>query len=234
MLFRRVDLPLALPVDILEQNQRSVEQQLASLRFVTFLEFNPGQLVLGILTVGKEPRQFLPGAYVQFLRFDGADMTDPIKDQKEIDGPLPDLLRVLDETLLVHIAVASDLATQPTEVRHPEYPIVALQQLVRNAVLHRAYEGTNAPVRISWFSDRIEIQNPGGPFGQVTRQNFGQPGVTDYRNPHIAEVMKNLGYVQRFGIGIQLARKELEKNNNPLLEFVVEAAHVLAIIRRRS
>ncbi len=231
--FRREYLPSALPVDILEQNQRSVEQQLTSMRFTT-VEPQPRPTVLGILTVGQDPRQFLPGDYVQFLRFDGTELTDPIKDQKEIDGPLPDLLRRLDETLLAHIAVASDLTTQPTEIRHPEYPIVALQQLLRNAVLHRTYEGTNAPVRFSWFSDRIEIQNPGGPFGQVTRQNFGQPGVTDYRNPHIAEVLKNLGYVQRFGLGIPLARKELEKNHNPPLEFVVEAAHVLAIIRKRS
>ena len=59
-----------------------------------------------------------------------------------------------------------------------------------------------------WFWDRIEIQNPGGPYGQVTRANFGMPGITDYRNPHIAEAMKNLGYVQRFGVGISLARKE--------------------------
>jgi predicted HTH transcriptional regulator len=101
-----------------------------------------------------------------------------------------------------------------------------------NAVLHRTYEGTNAPARITWFSDRIEIQNPGGPFGQVTRQNFSQPGITDYRNPHLAEAMKNLGYVQRFGIGIEMARKELEKNGNPPLEFVIEDAHVLVIVRR--
>lgn len=231
-LFHRVYLPSALPVDILEQNQRSVEQQLASLRFAT-TGHQSRPTVLGILTVGKDPRQFLPGAYVQFLRFDGTDLTDPIKDQKEIDGPLPDLLRMLDDTLLAHISVASDITAQPTEIRHPDYPIIAFQQLVRNAVLHRTYEGTNAPVRISWFSDRVEIQNPGGPFGQVTRQNFGQPGISDYRNPHIAEVMKNLGYVQRFGIGIQLARKELQKNGNPQLEFVVEDAHVLAIVRRR-
>jgi len=232
-LFRRVYLPSALPVDILEQNQRSVEQQLASLRFVTS-EVQSSPTVLGLLTVGKEPRQFLPGAYVQFLRFDGTELTDPIKDQKEIACALPDLLRVLDETLLAHIAVASNLTAQPTEIRHPEYPIVTLQQLMRNAILHRTYEGTNAPVRISWFSDRIEIQNPGGPFGQVTRQNFGQPGVTDYRNPHIAEAMKNLGYVQRFGIGIQLARRELQKNGNPPLGFVVEDTYLLAIVRKRS
>ena len=96
------------------------------------------------------------------------------------------------------------------------------------------YEGTNAPVRITWFSDRIEIQNPGGPFGQVNRENFGQPGITDYRNPHLAEAMKNLGFVQRFGMGILLARKELEKNGNPPLEFVAEEAHLLVTLRRRQ
>lgn len=49
--------------------------------------------------------------------------------------------------------------------------------------MHRSYEGTNAPVRIYWFSDRIEISNPGGPFGQVTHENFDRPGLTDYRTP---------------------------------------------------
>ncbi len=150
-----------------------------------------------------------------------------------IDGPLPDMLRILDVTLQVHVSVATDITTQPVEIRHPDYPIVALQQLARNAVLHRTYEGTNAPVRISWFNDRIEIQNPGGPFGQVNRQNFGQPGITDYRNPHLAEAMKNLNYVQRFGVGILLARKELEKNGNPDPEFEVYDAQILVTIRRR-
>ena len=42
----------------------------------------------------------------------------------------------------------------------PDYPIVALQQLARNAVLHRSYENTHAPIRLYWFEDRVEIQNP--------------------------------------------------------------------------
>jgi len=231
-LFRRVYLPATLPVDILEQNQRPTEQQLTAMRFAT-VGLQPRPTVLGLLVVGKDPRQFLPGAYVQFLRIEGTELTDPIKDQKEIGGPLPDLLRMLDETFQAHISVASDVTAQPIELRRPDYPLVALQQLARNAVMHRTYKGTHAPVRITWFTDRIEIQNPGGPFGQVTRQNFGQPGVTDYRNPHLAEAMKNLGYVQRFGVGIPLARRELQRNSNPPLEFIVEDAHVLAIVRRQ-
>lgn len=232
-LFCRVYLPSAVASEVLEQNQRSIDQQLTSVRFATVVpELRP--TVLGILVSGKDSRQFIPGAYIQFLRIDGYDLTDPIKDQKELSGPLPDLLRILDETLQVHISIAVDITTQSVELRQPDYPIAALQQLARNAVMHRTYEGTYAPVRITWFNDHIEIQNPGGPFGQVNRQNFGQPHITDYRNPNLAEAMKNLGYVQRFGIGIPLARKELEKNRNPELEFVVEDAHVLAIVRKRS
>ena len=98
--------------------------------------------------------------------------------------------------------------------------------------MHRSYEGTNAPVRVTWFTDRIEIVNPGGPYGIVTTTNFGQPGVTDYRNPHLAEAMKVLGYVQRFGVGIATARKLLAENGNPPPEFDPRDTHVLVTIRR--
>ncbi len=99
-LFRRVYLPVTLPGEILEANQRSSEQQLASLRFAT-IENQP--TVLGILVIGKDPRQFLPGAYIQFLRIEGTELTAPIKDAKEIDGPLLELLRRLDEILQINI-----------------------------------------------------------------------------------------------------------------------------------
>ncbi len=131
-------------------------------------------------------------------------------------------------------ALLVDHESDRSERRQPDYPLVALQQLARNAVLHRSYEATNAPVRVYWFADRVEIQSPGGPFGEVNVENFGQPGVTDYRNPLLAEAMKNLGYVQRFGIGIQLARQQLRKNGNPDLEFQVEPSAVLTVARRRA
>jgi len=118
---------------------------------------------------------------------------------KRIARPNAELLHRLDDLLAVNIRTATDIKSGVTDVRQPEYPMVSLQQLTRNAVMHRDYQTTSAPVRITWFNDRIEIQNPGGPFGQVTRNNFGSPGITDYRNPHLAEALKSLGFVQRFG-----------------------------------
>lgn len=219
----------AIPSDVLEQNTRSDKQQLNSLRFLT-----PEGLatVSGILILGKHPREFIPGAYVQFLRIEGTTITDPIKDQKELHGPIAHLLRDIDQVLKINISVSSDVRVEDIETPRADYPIVALQQLIRNAVMHRTYESTNSPVRVFWFSDRIEIHSPGGPFGSVTKDNFAQPGNVDYRNPNIAEAMKNLGYVQRFGLGIPLAIDELKKNGNPRLDFIVEATNILAIVRK--
>jgi ATP-dependent DNA helicase RecG len=233
-LFRRTYLPASVAPEIIEENRRSVEQQLASLRLVTAEAAQSVPTVLGVLVIGKDPQALLPGAYVQFIRFDGTELTDPVRDAEAIGGPLPELIRMVEEKLEAHIETSREFVSGPIETAQPSYPVVAIQQLTRNAILHRTYEGTNAPVRINWFSDRIEILSPGGPYGQVTRANFGGPGVTDYRNLHLAEAMRNLGYVQKFGVGIALSRKELEKNGNPPLEFKIEDTYVLAILRGRT
>ena len=231
-LFERTYLPAAFPVDLLDQNQRTTEQQLASLRFIS-IDDPPAPTVAGLLALGKSPADFVAGAHVQFLRIDGADLADPILDQKDCHGPLPELLRELDDIMTSHIRIATDIASATTETRSPDYPIAALQQFIRNAVMHRDYQTSNAPTRITWFNDRVEIQNPGGPFGQVTVENFGQPGITDYRNPSVAEVMSTLGFVQRFGVGIQIARRQLADNGNAAPEFRVEPNYVLVVVRRR-
>ncbi len=230
---RQEYLPLAIAPEVLAENHRTTLQQLSSLRFITN-DYPPLPTTLGILVGGKAPRNFIPGFYLQFVRFDGLEVTDLIKDQKEISGSLDHFLREVDEVLQLNISVSSDITAQPVEIKRPDYPIVALQQLVRNAVMHRSYEVTNAPIKTYWFNDRIEIHSPGGAFGQVNPTNFGNGTVTDYRNPHLAEAMKNLGYVQRFGNGIPTAEKQLKENGNPPVKFTVNDYSVLAVVKRQS
>ena len=228
--FRKTYLPTAIHPDVLERNQRPVEQQLASLRFLT-REQAPNYGAM--LVLGRDPLAWVPGAYVQFLRLDGASLTDPILDRKELSGPLCDVLDRVEELLRINVSTAVEMGSSPREIQRPDYPVMALSQLARNAVMHRAYENTNAPVKVYWFSDRIEISNPGGLYGQVNSENFGK-GATDYRNPLIAEAMRILGYVQRFGMGIPLARRELEQNGNPPPEFQFEPGGFLVTVRRNS
>ena len=231
-LFKRSYLPAAISSDVLEDNQRNEEDQLLSLRFLS-LQTPKCPTVVGMLVIGKSPADYVYGAFVQFLRIDGTALTDPITSRKELHGPAVELLQRLDDVLEANIRVATTIEGSSVEEKQPDYPLAALQQLVRNAVMHRDYQSSNAPTRITWFNDRIEIQNPGGPFGQVTRANFGCPGITDYRNPHVAEALRNLGFVQRFGVGIEIARKTLSENGNPELTFSVEDNHILATVRNR-
>lgn len=223
---RRTYIPAAISAEVLEQNQRPLAQQLRSLRLAVGDQPTWGALI----ACGADPQAWVPGAYVQFLRIDGSALTDPIKDQKALTGKLEDVLRRLDELLEINIAVRTRFADVAREVKQPDYPLSALQQLARNAVMHRAYETTNAPVRVYWYADRIEIQNPGGLYGRVTPANIGT-GATDYRNPLVAEIMHNLGYAQRFGMGLPIARKALDDNGNPPPEFDFSATHVAVIVR---
>jgi len=230
-MFEESYLPNAFAPDVLAANDRSYEERLAATKMIASID-DPTPTVLGILVLGSRTRDFLPGAYLQFLRIAGTDLGDPIGDEQSIDGAVQDLLRRIDEKLLAHNQTSVDLTTAPVEHRTQTYPVPALQQLVRNAVLHRTYEATNAPVRVYWYDDRIEITSPGGPFGTVSAENFGWPGVTDYRNPNLAEALRVLGFVQRFGAGIPTARRELAKNGNPPPEFDVQPNYLGVVVRR--
>lgn len=228
--FEEVYLPAAFAPDVLEADDRTYEQRLAATKMV-FSPDEPTPTALGALVLGKHTRDLLPGAYIQFLRIDGTDLADPIADELLIDGVVSEALRRLDDKLLAHNRTSVDITNGPVEVRRHAYPLTALQQLVRNAVMHRAYEATNAPVRVYWYHDRLEIVNPGGPYGEVTVETFGTPGLTDYRNPNLAEAMRVLGLVQRFGAGIPIARRALAENGNPPPEFLVRPTYITATFR---
>lgn len=228
--FEEVYLPAAFAPDILEANDRTYEQRLAATKMIAAVD-EPTPTVLGVLVLSQRTRDFLPGAYIQFLRVQGDSLADPIVDELVIDGALDDVLRRVDDKLISHNRLAVEFTSSPVEIRRQPYPLAALQQLVRNAILHRTYEATNAPVRVTWYDDRIEISNPGGPFGAVTTETFGEPGLTDYRNPNLAEAMRVLGYIQRFGAGIPIARRSLAENGNPPPEFRVQPSHVIATVR---
>lgn len=225
-------LPQAVARDVLDANGRTVEEQLASTKMAGAAD-ERFPTVLGMLCLGLSPTDAVPGAYVQFLRLDGTELADPIIDEAVIQGNLDDLIMGAEAKFTAHNHIAIDLTSAAKEQRAPQYPRTALEQIFRNAVLHRLYLGTNTPIRINWFSDRVEITNPGGPFGAVNERNFGMPGITDYRNPNLAEAMRNLGHVQRFGVGISTANKALSANGNPPIEFKLEHGFVMAIIKKQ-
>ncbi|CAG1022721.1 hypothetical protein MTYM_01942 [Methylococcales bacterium] len=219
----------ALDPEIIETNHRSIEQQLASLRFFDSSKNCPS--FAGLLLFGKNPRFFLPGAYVQYLKLPGNQLTDIPEDQAEISGDLLSVLRELDTRLKSNIRTSLHQVSAMREKMLPDYPEQAVRELLMNSLMHRNYD-SNSPVRFYWFTDRIEIQSPGGLYGEATPENF--PNLNSYRNPVIAEAMKTLGYVNRYGYGVQRAQSLLAQNGNPPARFEFDPHSVLAVIPRRT
>jgi ATP-dependent DNA helicase RecG len=222
-------LPAALPAEVLAENGREPTQQMRALRL---LDGQDRPTMTGILVLGNATQRFFPGAWVSMLRIDGELLTDPIIDQHELTGTVPTQIRQMEELATLWIQTSAQIAG-PNRREQADYPIEALRQLFRNALLHRNYEGTNAPVRVTWYNDRVEILSPGGLFGQVTPEAFNTPGVTDYRNPTLAEALHSLGFVERFGVGLQIVARELRRNGNPPAEYRLLPNFVLAVARKR-
>ena len=218
-------LPAAVERDVLEENRRSRDEQMASLRFYDLTADCPTNA--GALLFAKDPLRWIPGSYVQYVRWAGTTMAaDPVSD-KRFHGDLLTVLREMQAFLSLSAhsrPVAESAFRERTEA---DYPPVALRELLLNAIMHRSYE-SNAPVRLNWFDDRIEVQNPGGLYGMASPENF--PRQTDYRNPVVAGAMATLGYVNAFGRGVIRAQEALRRNGNPPAEFTFEPSHVLATI----
>lgn len=214
-LFKINYLPAAIDKDTLAENGRTIEEQLASLRFYDIKEKCPTNA--GILLFGLNPEFYLPGAYIQYVKFSEKEMTGDVEFEKKFSGALITELRQLDD--FIKSNVIKERPVKKDSFREDiarNYPYWSLRELIMNAIMHRSYE-SNAPIYIYEFSDRIEIINPGGLFGEATPQNF--PDASDYRNIVLAEAMKILGYVNRFNYGVTRAKNELIENGNGEPDF---------------
>lgn len=218
----------AVDPETIAANHRPLELQLASLRLFDPERECPSHA--GLLLFGKNPRFYLPGAYIQYLKLPGTSLVDLPEDQAEISGDLVTVLREMETRIRVLIQTTMRSIAPLREKLSPDYPEMALRELLMNAVMHRNYD-SNSPIRFYVFSDHIEIQSPGGLYGEATRENF--PSRNSYRNPVIAESMKSLGFVNRFGYGVLRAQELLKQNGNPPVEFEFDEHAFLAKIYRR-
>jgi ATP-dependent DNA helicase RecG len=223
--FKLMYLPNAVAPDILENDRRDAKMQLASLHFYDLEADRP--TVAGLLMFARNLPYFLPGAYIQYVRFDGETVASNVLSEQTIDGNLISVVQTLDsfiKTVVVQQRPVQISTLVEKTVRN--YPPWAIRELMMNALMHRSYE-TNVGIKFYQFSDRLEIINPGGLFGSARPDNF--PFVNDYRNLIVAGAMKTMGYVNKFNRGIETSQEYLKDNGNPPAVFDFEKVTVFGV-----
>jgi ATP-dependent DNA helicase RecG len=151
------------------------------------------------------------------VRYAGEDRLNII-DRKEIYG---DIISLIEQSLAFiqrHTSVEQRIiAGQARHQQLYEYPLIAFREAVVNAIMHRDYFNDSSHVFIHIFSNRMEIENPGGLSGGLTLEELGERSVR--RNRTIADLLYRAGFVEKIGSGIQRMKQALSENNNPPLSI---------------
>lgn len=95
-----------------------------------------------------------------------------------------------------------------TFVTDEEYPKFVRQELIVNAVTHRAYSISGTDIQVKMFDDHIVVESPGKLPGLVRADNIRYTHFS--RNPKIAEYLKAYNFVKEYGEGVDRMCKELE------------------------
>lgn len=166
----------------------------------------------GVLLFAKYPTTFLPNARVRFIKYEGSKAEvgtgmNIIK-QETIEGPIP---KVIEEVKnVIQSQLRNFTALHPLTgkfVSMPEYPTFAWQEGIINAITHRAYNLQGEDIRVTMFDDRLEILSPGKFPNIVNKDNIRE--VRYSRNPRIARVLTELGWVRELGEGVKRIFEEM-------------------------
>lgn len=161
-----------------------------------------------LLFFGKNPQEYIPQSEVRIARFKGTTRIEFI-DSNEITGPIYKILDEIEAFFKRNTRLANKIV-EFKRVDIPEYPFEAIREAVVNAIAHRDYTRRGAPIKISIFDDRVEVDNPGGLLPGLNIRNL--EGVHETRNDKICSIFHETKDMERYGTGI-IKMKNLMKEH---------------------
>jgi len=195
----------------------------------------PSVSMAALLLFGKDPSRWHPRCGVDFVKYEGTERQhgSALNVIKRIRFEVP-LFRLIDEAvgrIKDHIRERTILHDLFFHERL-EYPIFAWQEALVNAVAHRDYSLSGAPVEVWMFHDRIEVRSPGLPPSPVTLEQLRlQKRVHFSRNPLLVRVLADLGYLREMGEGIPRMFDEMEHHGLRPPEFSAEGFFFIVTLR---
>lgn len=196
--------------------------------------------VAGVLLCSRHPERWLPGAYIEAVRYRGRQPDANYQvDAASLTGPLDDQIR--GALRFAHRNMAVGAVKAPGRIDQPEYSPRALFEAIVNAVAHRDYSVHGSKIRFFMFDDRTEIYSPGPlpntvtvdslPLRQATRNELVtsllarcpvQGDGVDYGRQHFMERRGE-------GVPIILAESERVSGRRPEYRLIDDAELLLTI-----
>ena len=158
----------------------------------------------------------LPESYLTAVCYSGIDKFS-VLDRKDFTGNIIDQIESGLVFAQKHVDVEYEIAGAGARIERYRFPLVAIREALINALVHRDYTFQNSCVYLNIYSDRLEIENPGGIPGGRSPDDI--EGRSIRRNPVLADLLFRAGYGEKLGSGLIRIKDALHENENPAYQI---------------
>ncbi|MGN1405249.1 MAG: ATP-binding protein [Erysipelotrichaceae bacterium] len=193
--------------------------------------------IAGLMSFSLYPQAYFPQLCITAVALPGSEQGLSINDERFIDnkritGSIPEMVEEAVDFVWRNSRKNTVIDSRGRRADREEYPLKAVREAILNALIHRDYSAytENIPVRIEMYSDRMEIINSGGLYGNISINELGQvrPGN---RNPALANILEILHTTENRYSGIWTIRNEFAMNNLPVPAFSVKHGDFKVVMR---
>ena len=152
----------------------------------------------------------------------------------KVDGPLLLQHQKLYEWYQARIPSQTDRSRPERQVRL-DYPVEVINELSKNAIIHRDYSITGAPIHFIIRENEIIIKSPGLPVSPIKLESikdFSAPSLS--RNPEIMFVFEAMKLAEQRGLGFDTVRKLRPNYDLPLPLVTYEEPYIVFTLPRNN
>lgn len=188
----------------------------------------------GLLMLGEFPQKFFPCLYINAMVLKGSKNNRKVI-AKRIEGTIP---QMLDSTLafVVKNMNSKNFNTEEaSNVDKNDYPLGAIREILINSLMHRDYSvyTEHMPIKIHIYEDRLEIENPGGMYGNINT-DVSKSNSYNIRNPYIASAMESIINKDNYCAGIYKINDEFNNAGMPAPIFINRQGKFKVILYKKT
>ncbi len=187
-----------------------------------------------VLMFADRPDRFMPYAFTELIidRFG----TKRRMESKQFTGPVwkqyDHIVNYINDNFLETFVIREDGVAENRKIAN--FPFVAVEELVANALVHNNYENAKA-VQIYITESKINIVNYNRPLPPLKLADLNERSIfneRDTENPELRDMFKRLGIIEAFGTGIGEAKRAMCANGSPALYYkeFSEADNVTSVV----
>jgi predicted HTH transcriptional regulator len=166
---------------------------------------------------------------IRVIFYEGTNRYKTSKEHAELKGyavGFEGLIKYINESLSTQEVIINGLRKSITD-----YPIIAIRELIANAIIHQDFSISGTSPMIEIFDNRIEVTNPGKPLIDPLRFIDHNP---ESRNELLARFMRRLNICEERGSGFDKVIIECEKNLLPAPEIFIDERYTRVILYKNK